>query len=353
MDKKIRIKDVARLAGVSVGTVDRVLHKRGKVSEDALQKVMKTLHEMEYKPNLIARTLGSKKTYHIAALVPDPALDEYWELSFSGIGQAENEWAQYGFQLEPFFFNLYDKDSFTDVAQRIQHSNPDGILVAPVFYQEALPVFDLFKAYDIPYVLFNTNIPQVQPLSFIGQDLFESGMVGAELLHLGRSNAGTYVLLHINEESLNSVHLLEKERGFRKYFEENAPDGQVLVLDLSNTDESSAVLEFEKLLQVQDLKGILVSTSKGVSLLASFLETQGKQDIRLVGYDLLKENIRFLNSGAIDFLINQNPKRQAALGINYLANYLLLKKEPPQLDLFPLEIITRQNLRSYLGSEIH
>ncbi|MCC9137868.1 substrate-binding domain-containing protein [Pontibacter silvestris] len=351
--KKIRIKDIAQLAGVSVGTVDRVLHKRGKVSDEALQKVLTTLHEIEYKPNLIARTLGSKKTYHIAILTPDPSLDEYWHQSFLGAGQAETEWAQYDFYIKSFFFDLYDRNSFKSVAQAVYDDCPDGVLVAPIFYQEALPFFDLFKEDGIPYVLFNTNIPEVQPLSFIGQNLFESGKVGAELLHLRQSSTGTFALLHINEDSNNSVHLLEKERGFKEYFKENKLNVKIKILDLSNREESSIENELLGLLLEPQLQGILVSTSKGSSYIASLLEKHKKQDIRLVGYDLLEENIRYLKSGVIDFLINQNPKRQAFLGISYLANYLLLKKEPPLTDLFPLEIITRQNLKSYLESGIH
>ena len=68
--KNIRIKDIAKLAGVSVGTVDRVLHNRGKVSEYALKKVTEVMNQIDYKPNLIARTLGSNKNYRIAALIP-------------------------------------------------------------------------------------------------------------------------------------------------------------------------------------------------------------------------------------------------------------------------------------------
>ena len=56
--KNIRIKDIAKLAGVSVGTVDRVLHNRGRVSDDALQKVTAVMNQIDYKPNLIARTFG-------------------------------------------------------------------------------------------------------------------------------------------------------------------------------------------------------------------------------------------------------------------------------------------------------
>ena len=56
---KIRIKDIAELAGVSEGTVDRVLHNRGEVSAKSREMVEKVLTEINYSPNLIARSLAS------------------------------------------------------------------------------------------------------------------------------------------------------------------------------------------------------------------------------------------------------------------------------------------------------
>ena len=52
MTEKIRIKDIALRAGVSVGTVDRVLHKLPSFSPKALEKVVKVLKEMNYHPNV-------------------------------------------------------------------------------------------------------------------------------------------------------------------------------------------------------------------------------------------------------------------------------------------------------------
>jgi LacI family transcriptional regulator len=143
--KNITIKDIARLSGVSAGTVDRVLHGRGRVSDDALKKVNKVLEEIDYKPNLIARTLGSNKTYRIAALIPDPEQDPYWAQSQAGIKKAENEWAHYNVQVELFPFNLYDKNLLKSVAEAVFNAKPDGILVAPIFYNEILPFFERFK----------------------------------------------------------------------------------------------------------------------------------------------------------------------------------------------------------------
>lgn len=65
MDKEfsnIRIVDIAKMAGVSVGTVDRVIHNRGRVSEENRKKVQAILEMVHYQPNLMARSLASKKT---------------------------------------------------------------------------------------------------------------------------------------------------------------------------------------------------------------------------------------------------------------------------------------------------
>ena len=107
------------------------------------------------------------------------------------------------------------------------------------------------------------------------------------------------------------------------------------------------------LLNNPKLKGIFVSTSKASSLIASTIEKEGKNGVKLIGYDMLEENIRYMKRGTIHFLINQNPKRQAFLGINHLVGHLILHKPAPQSDLLPLEIITRENLDSYLASHIH
>jgi LacI family transcriptional regulator len=355
MDKKIRIKDIAQMAQVSVGTVDRVIHNRGEVAKESYNKVMAILEKTGYKPNLIAKTLGSNKTYKIAALMPNPEQDEYWNQSIEGIQQAKEEWTQYGVQLQTLYFDLYDKESFIKLAETVCESNPDGVLMAPIFYNEALHFINTCKERNIPFVLINNNIEQAGPLSFVGQDLYQSGRVGAELLHLNEKENGTYAILHIYDDIHNSTHLNEKEKGFKDYFVEqnNGHTYNVLSRDLNYTHESTLEKELSDLLNESTLKGILVTTSKGAYTVSKLLEKKGKNGIRLVAYDLLAENLHYLNNGIIDFLINQNSKRQAFVGISQLSNHLLFKKQATASYLFPLEIISRQNVNSYLNSKQH
>src|SRR5687767_14834661 len=110
--KNIRIKDIAAKAKVSTGTVDRVLHDRGNVSEKVKERILRIIEDMEYEPNLMARALGTKKEYHFAALIGDPKYDTYWLDPKAGIQKAAKEARQYGVKVTLFMFNPYDPNSF-------------------------------------------------------------------------------------------------------------------------------------------------------------------------------------------------------------------------------------------------
>ncbi|MGY8910436.1 MAG: helix-turn-helix transcriptional regulator, partial [Flavobacteriales bacterium] len=83
--KQHTIKDIAKLAGVSKGTVDRVIHKRGKVSTKAYDKVNKILKKINYQPNLLARSLKNNKNYYICVILPDFNEDAFWIPCYEGI----------------------------------------------------------------------------------------------------------------------------------------------------------------------------------------------------------------------------------------------------------------------------
>lgn len=340
------------MAGVSEGTVDRILHGRPNVSAEALTKVNEVLERINYKPNLIARSLGKAKGQKIAVIIPEPDVDPYWaEVNF-GIEQAVDEWSQYGVAITPFFYSHNGQSTLEHVSNKALESNQDGIVMAPIFYPQALAALKKMQEEKIPYVLFNDNISESNPLCFIGQDLWQSGMLAGELMSLGQEGKEELTILHIDEDVKYSVYLVEKERGFRDFYENQNPGHKVITLNLNMNDHSFKGI-IESLINNKNIKGFFVTTSRAVSVVAGILAKSSRKDLRLIGYDMLSENLKYLKNGTIRFLINQNPKRQAFLGISHMANYLLFKKKVPATDLFPLEIITQQNVDSYIGSGIH
>ena len=66
----VTISDVAKAAGVTRGTIDRVLHERGEVSEETRAKVLKVIKELGYKTNVYASMLAKNKSHDIAVILP-------------------------------------------------------------------------------------------------------------------------------------------------------------------------------------------------------------------------------------------------------------------------------------------
>lgn len=349
-DKVVRIKDIAIKANVSTGTVDRVLHERGRVSEKVKERVLKILKEMNYEPNLMARALGSAKKYQIAALIPDEEYDPYWQAPKAGIIKAERELKQYGITVSYFPFNPYSAASFIENATLISKGSFEGVILSPIFYREVLPFLEKWKKEEIPFVLFNTQITDHDPLSYIGQDSYQSGYLAGKILHYGLPNPCSILIAHFDEDLSNAAHLSKKELGFRNYFKQKHIDQEYNILEAelnsSNISKfSEGLSEFVE--NIPDLEGIFVTTSKAYKV-ASYLKQRHIKKIKIVGYDLLPKNIQFLNNGFISFLINQNPKGQGYWGINSLADHLIFKKEVNSLKYLPLDIVTKENVNYFL-----
>ncbi|MCZ8230503.1 LacI family DNA-binding transcriptional regulator [Flavobacterium sp.] len=344
MDKKLTIKDIAKLAGVSKGTVDRVLHKRGKVSTAAFEKVNEVLKVIDYEPNHIARNLKNNKMYRISILLPDPNIDPYWQACIWGIEEAIKEFKAYNLNIEIFYFNPEKKKSFLKTAETILEVNPDTVLLAPLFQKETVEVIQKYDANNIVVNTFNSQVESSLVKSFVGQDLFRSGRVAAKLLDTVVAK-GEIAIIHIDENFKNASHMQEKERGFRKYFEEKKISrGTITTLKLKNPNVE---LNFKTFLSENpNLSGIFVTTSKAYQIAKMISETKGKK-INVVGYDLIDENVAFLEQGIIDYVIHQNPKRQAYLGVTSLVEYFLFQKEFSERILLPIDIVNAENADYY------
>ena len=100
MAERIRIKDIAERAGVSVGTVDRVLHDRPNVSKPAREKVEQALKEMNYQPNMYASALAYNKAYTFHLLIPKHESEAYWEEIEEGARKCEDQRRDFHIDLE-------------------------------------------------------------------------------------------------------------------------------------------------------------------------------------------------------------------------------------------------------------
>ena len=114
----VTIKEIAKRAGVSVGTVDRVIHNRGRVSKVTARRVRQIIKELDYKPNILARSLSRLKTFQFGVLMPEISPDNhYWELAIQGIEKAQQELKIHKINVTYYCYDGYSEASFINASK--------------------------------------------------------------------------------------------------------------------------------------------------------------------------------------------------------------------------------------------
>lgn len=346
--ENIRIKDIAKMAGVSAGTIDRVLHNRGRVSEENLKKVNAVLKMVNYQPNLIARSLASKKQYKIVAIIPSFKKGEYWESISKGIDKAGNEFEDYGVHIQKLYFDQYDNNSLNKTVDELFQISFDAVLIASLFANSVISISEKLDELNIPYNYIDSNISGQNQLAYFGTNSFDSGVIGAKILlnSIGK-DANILVSRMIHSGDQNSNQSINREAGFNSYLNTVGYTGKVHYVDLKI---GSSVFNFSVLdaffESQNNIKGIIVFNST-CHKLANYIKVRDIHNLIVVGYDVIEENANVLREGYITALIAQRPQLQGYNGIKSLCEYLILKKRPQKENFMPIDILMKENVDYY------
>lgn len=335
--KNYTIKDIAKIAGLSRGTVDKVIHNRSGVSQENIDKVKKIIKEVNYQPNLLARSLKKHKPFTIAVIIPEYKEDAYWTKCQSGILTAEKEFKEYGGRLLYFIYKR-SEESYRNAFLQAVESSIDAILIAPIYFKGSDDLYRQLDEKRIPYNFINSRIPGANYKSFVGQDYHQSGKVAARLMELITRKEGDFLVIGEAEPFESDSHLRSKEKGFRHYFENKNRS----IIDYTMNHDFAAL---EKRYRELNPAGIFVTTSRA-SQLVKLLKPE--KNVTIIGYDLIDENVKMLKEHKIDVLIYQNPVEQGYRGINKMIEFLLNQKEPELESLLPIDIVTSENLGYYI-----
>jgi len=351
MGKRVRIKDVAEHAGVSTGTVDRVIHNRGRVDSKVKERVESVMQELGFERNLIASALAKNQTLRIGVLFPIPNTDPYWDQIFAGVAKASQFVKHYGVVIEEHHFELLDPVSFLKKAKKMIKQSYDAILFPPLFLKEGNWLLETCKKKNIPNIIINTDIENENSLGFIGQESYQSGVLAARLLNFGISRKSTVLILNLTKGTTNAKHLVEKANGFKNYFKSNRSIN--IVVDEFEGFASPRRLKnyFKKMHdKYPNLSGVFFTNSR-VHFAIDVLNDDFLKKVKIVGFDLIEENIKHLLNNKIDFLINQNPFEQGYLGIVSLYKHLILKESIRKKEYLSLDIVVKENLQCYLRKD--
>jgi LacI family transcriptional regulator len=344
--KQVRIKDIAEKAGVSIGTVDRVLHNRGEVAPETKEKVLTIAREMHYQPNIVAQALTTRKHYHFAALLPRGGDENvYWMTHPQGIEKAIKDLRPFFVDVHFFFFELHNEADFVAKTREIIQYGPEGVIFAPILKKESIQFCADLDEKNIPYVFIDTYVENSNCLSFIGEDAYQGGRVAASLIDYGLNPLKDILIVNIAKDLENTQHLNSRNQGFMSYFlDAGRNNGMRITVEIPTTDKETVESRMDFIFQTNPNIGAILVSSAKTHVVARYIEQQKLKDIILVGYEVTRKNKEYLKKGIINFLIGQKPMAQSEKAVKKLFDFLTTKETTAKKEYQPVEIVNVENV---------
>lgn len=338
------VTEIAKLAGVSIGTVDRVIHNRGRVAPVTKQKVQEIIDKYDYQPNLIARHLKRQTHYKIGVLLPELKSGYgYWETMYNSmIETAEKEFSAFSFSVEPYFFKRPAEESLRTQFNAMVESECDAYIIAPVMLSETLEL--LYSIKDIkPYCFVDSPLPDASPVVTIVQNPYKAGYLAGRLTEMAAGyKKGSYVVL----ESFNKAfNLSERARGFCDWFRQKSKSYKPICWLAKDFSNDGIRVDVKQILDsVEDLAGICTVSVEVQFVADEIIKANRKADVAVVGFDLVEGNYKALKEGGIDCLISQQPQEQGRIAVRQLFRTLIYEETvAPEIEI-PAEIFFKENL---------
>lgn len=327
MAQQLTIKQIAELAGVSVGTVDRVLHNRGRVSPESLAAVKNVLETQSYKYNIHTSAVAFKKTkksFRIAVAIPSSEKGEYWDLIRGGIEKAFQEYGDIPVKTKYIFFDQFNSLSCREAFNEIATLNCSAAILGTTFVEETRDLCCRLDSRQIPYVFVDGKVSGTSPVASFLADQDACGRLMARLMDGFTPDGEELALLlpkRIGTQLSNNSAI--RLAAFKAFFKENHRKRTIResFFTAENTEKSNKeILAFLK--QCPKVGGVAVVISTAY-LIADALSTGGDKKIIVGGFDVTDGNARCLRDGRLDFLINQRPDHQGFCAVESLLHYLL------------------------------
>lgn len=351
---KIRIKDIARLSGVSVGTVDRVLHDRPNVSKEAREKVEKALKEMDYHPNMYASALAYNKKYTFYCIIPKHESEAYWEEIEEGAMDACERRRDFHVTVKMMYYRRFSFDTFTKVTEECLKEKPDGVIIVPSKLDLTRKFTDTLHERNIPFILLDSYMPDLRPLSFYGQDSFCSGyFAGRMLMLIAQKEKEIMLMKQMKNGNVASKQQENRETGFRHYMHDHFPEIKITEVNLPLDEERGRYdTILEEFFTTHPHVHHCITFNSKAHIVGEFLLRSNRRDVQIMGYDMVNKNAVCLKEGSISFLIAQHAYMQGAACVESLFEAIVLKKKVTPVNYMPIEILTKENVDFYRRTQL-
>ncbi len=319
------IKEIAALAGVSRGTVDRVLNHRGSVNPATAERIEKIARELDYKPNVAGLVLAAqKKKLKLGVILFSPENPFYLDV-FEGVSSKAEELA--GYNCTVIVKQIASSvEAQLNAIEELVAEEINGIALAPYNDSRIRDKINLLSEQGIPVVTLNTDIENTRRIAYVGSHYIKSGSTAAGLLRLM-----THGEVHVGIITGSSNILCHTERiaGFTESLKPFSDTIHIAEIVEVHDDEFESYEKTTALLKKHPEINALYFVAGGVYGGCRSVKALGLQNqMRIVAYDMVPTTKELLRQGIISAVICQQPKLQGSKPLALLFTYLTTGELP-------------------------
>jgi len=339
----VTIKQIAEQAGVSRGTVDRVLHGRPGVRPEVAEQVRQIADVLGFLPNRAGKILAARKhPLTIGCFFPGVGNAFFDDVS-AGFLDAQTEFAHFGVSVLIKSVEGFDHKTHMAAIDELLAQNPGALCVSTVDIPPMREYINKIVESGIPVVAVNTDLTDTKRLFYIGCDYLKSGRTAAGLLSL---MAFERLKLLIVTGSLQVKGHNERITGFCRMLRQNKVPYQLVDVFESLDNDDYAYTTTLKTLRENPRINCIYITAAGVAGVCRAVQELGLQKkLRVISYDDTHATRKLVDEGVIDCIICQEPRVQGYRAIQMLFDYYVEGKEFPPRDYITDTVIKiRQNI---------
>lgn len=346
--KKPTIFDVARVAGVSRGTVDRVVFCRGRVSAATREKVQEAISRLGYTADPNASKLASRRPRRFVCLIPHSAPEQYWAEVETGFTRAAREMAGNGISVDILHYDQNDPVSFNGCTRQILESHPDGVVTNVVFRDETARFTGEMDRAGIPYAFVDNKLDDTQAVCYYGADPRRSGELGAFLLTGGQEVPEVAMIRLERDHAGHADPNGPRRKGFLDYLDRHSPGCVIHSVFITPDHPEKTYARLGAFFAEHPGVRHLAMANSRVFLLSDWLRDHPDPARHVVGFDDLKPNLDALREGLVEFLVTRRIAQQGYLTLTTLAEAVRSGRRPAQvLHYMHMDILHRMNLDDY------
>lgn len=301
--KKPTVNDIARVAGVSLATVDRVLNMRPGVRRVTIEKVNEAISELGYVRDTAAANLARQRLYRLRFILPDTS-NEFIVALRGAIAEQSEKLRYERTTLDAMAVPAFDPQAIVDALDDLNDNAIDGVAVFGPETPSVRDAVNRARAKGIAVVALVSDLPSSERDHFVGVDNIAAGRTAASLM--GRFVNGPGRILVITGSRLARDHL-ERRTGFDAVMGDEFPELEV-VASIEGRDDPDLILKMlpDVFAAYPDIRGVYSSAAGNPGLIRFLRETGPYDDLVVIAHELTSASRVALQSGLFDAIISQD-----------------------------------------------